>query len=190
MAILGEVIPSRESLEVGYPSEPVLVYAAHPSFKERQPNLVDEQLNGLNTLAQQGLVREGIRGELAAKFILLQALSKLGCDNPGHFQFNYCKVRDLLQGLQVDTSAISNRLLDGFVHFSHWANAEGNIQLASIAAAFYRGAGIICKRNQETIDLFIPVLLNSVREWWKENGGLPVYRQTGGVVFRTRRLGC
>jgi hypothetical protein len=47
----------------------------------------------------------------------------------------------------------------------------------------YRGAGIVCKRNQEAIDLFIPVLLNSERKWWKENGGLPIYHDSKQWYF-------
>ena len=76
-----------------------------------------------------------------------------------------------------------NELLNGYVHFSHWTNAKGNVQPAAIAMAFYRGAGIVCKRNQEAIDLFIPVLLNSERKWWKENDGLPIYHDSKQWYF-------
>jgi hypothetical protein len=61
------------------------------------------------------------------------------------------------------------------VHFSHWTNACGHITSASIAMCFYRGAAIVCKRGQQAIDLFIPVLLNSEIIWWKKDGGLPIY---------------
>jgi hypothetical protein len=66
---------------------------------------------------------------------------------------------------------------------SHWTNAKGNVQPTAIAMAFYRGAGIVCKRNQEAIDLFIPVLLNSERKWWKENDGLPIYHDSKQWYF-------
>jgi hypothetical protein len=88
---------------------------------------------------------------------------------------NYCTVRQLLQGLNVYVGDIGSVLLDGHVHFSHWTNACGHITSASIAMCFYRGAAIVCKRGQQAIDLFIPVLLNSETNWWKKDGGLPIY---------------
>jgi hypothetical protein len=60
MAILGYLTTSRECLQVGYPSEPVLVHAAHRLFNESSLGATTEMLNDL--------AKEGPRGELAARF--------------------------------------------------------------------------------------------------------------------------
>jgi hypothetical protein len=196
MAILRNISISRDVLQVGYRSEPVLVHAAHRMFREHKSDkctLRSVQLDIIIDLVKQGLVEEGPHGELAARFLLLQALSEVGfqevaSDDPGStqvssasversVQINYCTVRQLLQGLNVHVgvSDIDSVLLDGRVLFLHRTNACGHITSASIAMCFYRGAAIVCKRGQQAIDLFIPVLLNSETIWWKKGGGLRLY---------------
>jgi hypothetical protein len=94
MAILRNISISRDVLQVGYRSEPVLVHAAHRMFREHKSDkctLRSVQLDIINDLVEQGLVEEGPRGEPAARFLLLQALSKVGfqevaSDDPGSTQ--------------------------------------------------------------------------------------------------------
>jgi hypothetical protein len=73
------------------------------------------------------------------------------------------------------------------VHFSHWTNAKGNVQPGNVSQRqsqwrFTVVRKLVCKRNQEAIDLFIPVLLNSERKWWKGNG-LPIYHDSKKWYF-------
>jgi hypothetical protein len=185
LAILQNISISREVLQVGYRSEPVLVHAAHRMFREHSSgsislrissiaSLQGVQLYVINHFVKQGLVEEGPRGELAARFLLLQALSENGLrkatsgephdetaenlpiGDAGLVQINYCTVRELLRGLNSEVPDIDSVLLDGCVHFSHWTNATGPIMPAAIAMCFYRGAAIV-----QAIDLFIPILLKS-----------------------------
>ena len=133
---------------------------------------------------------ERVRGALAAKFILLQAftLSNPGCDNAGHFQFDYCKVRDLLQGLHVDTSGNSKHRLDMASYICLIGQVPKDIFTSGdhIGILPWRWSNVQAESRRDFF--FIPGLLNSEREWWKEHGGLPTYRQTGGWYFCTGRL--
>jgi hypothetical protein len=94
MAILRNISINRDVLQVGYRSEPVLVHAAHRMFRKHKSDkstLRRLQLDVVNDFVKQGLVEKGPRGELAARFLLLQALSEVGfqevaSDNPGSTQ--------------------------------------------------------------------------------------------------------
>jgi hypothetical protein len=184
MALLDDVSKSRETIQVRYPSEPVLAHGGHWLFNSIAKNLdkpertsTFTQLESLNRLVGQGMVEKGSRGELAARFILLRALADVGL-NSDCVQINYCTARQLLTALGVDLNGYDDRyrdLLDGSVHFSHWIAALGNITPQSMAMCFYRGCGIMCKPNQTAIDLFIPILLQSDGNWWNAKGGLPIY---------------
>jgi hypothetical protein len=91
MAILGYLTTSRECLQVEYQSEPVLVHAARRLFNESSSGATTEMLSALNDLAKEGLVAEGPLGELAARFILLRALSESGRERITAVQINIAK---------------------------------------------------------------------------------------------------
>ena len=161
----------------------VLVHAAHRLFTKLPPQTGKEegastalQLRRVNRHIEQGIVDPGPRGELAARFILLRALTKVGLDSD-NVQVNYCTTVELLRGLGVDLGDRSGGLLDGSIHFSHWMAApqHGDITAQAIASSFYRGYGIMCKPIQKAIDLFIPILLHNNENWCDAKGGIPIY---------------
>jgi hypothetical protein len=52
--------------------------------------------------------------------------------------------------------------------------------------AFSRGAGIVCKYNQQDIDLLIPVLLDDRKETWEAEPELPIIGNSGGPAHWTK----
>ena len=101
-------------------------------------------LNGLNDLAKERLVEEGPRGELAARFILLQALSESGRDPNTSVQLNYCKVSELLgaRGGYIEDVERTTKWIRAFFTLDQRQRecAARECQPAAIAMAFHRGA--------------------------------------------------
>jgi hypothetical protein len=94
---------------------------------------------------------------------------------------NFCTVRQLLDGLGVDLTAVTNfPLLNKMLHISHWMQPTCNVSAQSMAMSFSRGAGIVCKYNQQDIDLLIPVLLDDRKETWEAEPKLPIVGSSGG----------
>jgi hypothetical protein len=161
MGILTAVSKVRERIEVIYPSGPVLVHGAHRMYQrlEGKNSAVVIQMNYLTRMIQQGIMDGGLRGELVARFLLIQSLRKAGLDNG--IQKNFCTVRQVLQGMGLELTAVNGfPLLDKMIHLSHWIKVDHEISAQAIAMAFSSGAGIVCKNQQPDIDLMVPVLLD------------------------------
>jgi hypothetical protein len=120
------------------------MFVAPNNFKSS----VLKQLEHLCCLFQQGTVEGGQRGELVARFLLIQSLRIAGLDDG--VQKNFCTARQLLSGLGVDLTANSDfDLLDKKVHLSHWMQATGNISAQTMAQVFSGDVGLYANTTSQ-----------------------------------------
>ncbi|ANB12352.1 hypothetical protein AWJ20_602 [Sugiyamaella lignohabitans] len=158
MATLQWVSDHRDKIEVVYPSEPILALAAHRLLEgENDCELVTD-------LITDRPMPSGDAGELIARWMLLDALKTAGLRDG--MQSNYCRVRDLFNGLQENYLVTSNHpdehhLLNGRIHINHWKILDSKCTLNDLAEGFLRGCGFCFKTNQPAFDLVIPIYLES-----------------------------
>ncbi|ANB12401.1 hypothetical protein AWJ20_654 [Sugiyamaella lignohabitans] len=159
MATLQWVSEQRNEIEVEYPSEPILALAAHRLLEgESDDELVSELVLGFRST--------GAAGEFIARWMLLDVLKTAGLRDG--MQSNYCRVRDLFNGLEktFHVTCSSNHpnehhLLNGRIHINHWKTLESTCTLNDLAEGFLRGCGFCLQKNQPAFNLVIPIYLES-----------------------------
>ncbi|ANB12342.1 hypothetical protein AWJ20_592 [Sugiyamaella lignohabitans] len=199
MATLEWVSDNHGQIEVGYPSEPILALAAHRLLEGERDDILVSHL-----IIERALCI-GDAGEFIARWMLLDALKTTGLRDG--VQSNYCRVRDLFNGLQekylVTCSSDhpnEHHLLNGRIHINHWKTLESTCTLNDLAEGFLRGCGFCFGRNQQAFNLLIPVYLESEhvdltnirlfegdknREWEKEEKDA-VHQAFSVIVIQVR----
>ena len=156
-----------------YVSEPILALSANSlmiqseydfSWQEILPLLIDQIKGGY-------IVEKSYNGELLARILLsmawdeccLKESSVFESIRPVSLQTFLTKlggaklVDEMKQGNISDANL--ERLLDGYVFFTHFLSVTYSVKEQDLRACFARSAAMIIKRGEMAIDLVIPVLL-------------------------------
>jgi hypothetical protein len=175
----------REYFRSGYPSEPILAEAAARQMDEFQtlsPN-VNVMAHLLKDNLNSGLLDAGLRGEVVFRLLISEAHRRaVRKDHPKDFPQIFsrgCKLITFISELFSENYAaqILNSVPDNsksttkfskafanavvrFTHFGKMADDTGTTSYATFAA-FVRCMAIICWSSQDTVDILIPVLLES-----------------------------
>ncbi|CAG8634928.1 12267_t:CDS:2, partial [Ambispora gerdemannii] len=175
MRILRHVDEERESLVTTSPSEPILAEAA--SHIMNYPGIFVQVLNHLvNSIRSHVVVNAGDQGELVGRILCLLAVdkaiqSKYECWNMYSQSITVQEFLDALVGSQafeklksvLDEQANSNNsvmLRNSKIRFNHFVYVDFTSTRMNLIDFFFRGAAILCKRNQKgTTDLIIPIAM-------------------------------
>ena len=160
------------------PSEPVLVEAATQLMHEKaniNPPPLPCMLKHLEEALLCGFVEAGPRGELVARIILLLAADH-ACQKKGLAgrQFQYAQVltvgeylnsligadqlQTLVSGSEMNKNMLKE-LLNGKIFFTYIVRAHYKPKRRNLPRFIARGAAILCRRNEEGVDIVIPALL-------------------------------
>ncbi|ANB14213.1 hypothetical protein AWJ20_5174 [Sugiyamaella lignohabitans] len=160
MATLLWMSDQHDVLKVGYPSEPILVMAAHKILEG------ENDLDLISHLLREKSLSPGATGEFVARWMLLDVLKTVGLRDG--IQSNYCRVRDLFNGLNEkylltcsSGHADEHQLLNERIHLNHWVSDRRICTVPTLAYGFLRGCGFCFSYNQEGFDLVIPIYLES-----------------------------
>ncbi|ANB12351.1 hypothetical protein AWJ20_601 [Sugiyamaella lignohabitans] len=160
MATVLSVSYQRDILKVGYLSEPILVMAAHRLLQE------ENDLDLISLLLRENVMSPGEASELIARWMLLDVLKSVGLRNG--LQSNYCRVRDLFNGLEKKYLVTCNwehpnqhQLFNERIHINHWMTLESECTIQMLALGFLRGCGFCFERRDRDFDLIIPIYLES-----------------------------
>ena len=155
----------RSGILATYVSEPVLSLGASKSWRNMD-NLSSKLLPVLWKALMRGQVLEGSLGEIVATIVLLISMDNLTGTEPHKF-FEWHPVEHFLKKLgtgwqwnQLKTGVPSNAQIS-VTHFIPWQRVFEESDLLKLAE---RRAGCIMKRNQDGVDLLIPL-------WWKAEDG-------------------
>ena len=173
MAFCREISDDRSHLSVGYVSEPVVAEAS--CFFWNDEDLLAKVLDHLLIYTKRtGTYNKGNVGELVAMIILCLAWNKacqvqrnILCQSASPtpddcFPFSrLITVKEYLRALLGDNGfeANSEPLSEGVVYFSHFRKIHYMPSKGMFLEFFRRGAAIICKNQEEGLDLVIPVIL-------------------------------
>ncbi|ANB11444.1 hypothetical protein AWJ20_4254 [Sugiyamaella lignohabitans] len=160
MATLLWMSDQHDVLKVGYPSEPILVMAAHKILEG------ENDLDLISHLLREKSLSPGTTGEFVARWMLLDVLKTVGLRDG--IQSNYCRVRDLFDGLRSkyeltcrSGNTNEHQLLNERIHLNHWVSDRRICTVPMLAYGFLRGYGFCFSFNQEGFDLVIPIYLES-----------------------------
>ena len=155
----------RSGILATYVSEPVLSLGASKSWRNKV-DLSSKLLPALRKALMRGQVLEGSLGEIVATIVLLISMDNLTGTEPHKF-FEWHPVEHFLKKLgtgwqwnQLKTGVPSNAQIS-VTHFIPWQRVFEESDLLKLAE---RRAGCIMKRNQDGVDLLIPL-------WWKAEDG-------------------
>lgn len=181
MATLTQISSDRSLIEIEYPSEPILALAAAQYFWNSSSD-VSRQCTKLASYVRSSMVDKGSIGELVVKIALLHAFDKTkkaetceGFDSTDSYYdlksqtvyAKYVTVRDFLISLfgdkvirlikdQLDLKQ-ANKLLDGYIYFTHFFKPKEQFKLTDLALMMMRGIAGEYKKNMKYVDLTIPV---------------------------------
>ncbi|ANB14212.1 hypothetical protein AWJ20_5173 [Sugiyamaella lignohabitans] len=160
MATVLSVSDQRDILKVGYPSEPILVMAAHKILEG------ENELDLISQLLSDKVLSSANASEFIARWMLLDVLKTAGLR--GGLQSNYCRVRDLFNGLNEKYHVTcssghpnEHQLLNERIHINHWMTLDSECTIRMLALGFLRGCGFCFKRGGRDFDLVIPIYLES-----------------------------
>lgn len=175
MATLVGVSKERASIEIAFPSEPVLALASAQYYWKSSPH-VQTLIKYLTEHLRSSLIDKGAVGELAIKIALLHAFDRTHMTDGMHYGAQkkvygkYVYVRSFIKSL-LGKSAIqmikrqlspekADQLLEGFVYFTHFYKADRReFQLRDMKTLMARGAAGEYKRSLKLVDFKLPVAL-------------------------------
>ncbi|ANB11475.1 hypothetical protein AWJ20_4287 [Sugiyamaella lignohabitans] len=160
MATVLSVSDQRDVLKVGYPSEPILVMAAHKILEG------ENDLDLISHLLSDKVLSPANASEFIARWMLLDVLKTAGLRDG--LQSNYCRVRDLFNGLNEKYHVTcspghpnEHHLLNERIHLNHWMTLDSECTMQMLALGFLRGCGFCFERRDRDFDLVIPIYLES-----------------------------
>lgn len=141
-----------KALMITYPSDPVLALASHDYIFRN--NHLNEALSAASLLLNSLHSDKGERGELAAQLLLLQA-----ADTP----LEPMTLESFLANLginDVDRWGRKCQALKGsFVNLTHFIKVvKYTPNVVDLMGFFARGAAVVCKNSQSSIDIMIPIV--------------------------------
>ncbi|ANB11473.1 hypothetical protein AWJ20_4285 [Sugiyamaella lignohabitans] len=160
MATVLSVSDQRDVLKVGYPSEPILVMAAHKILQG------ENDLDLISHLLSDKVLSPANASEFIARWMLLDVLKTAGLRDG--LQSNYCRVRDLFNGLNEKYHVTcssghpnEHQLLNERIHINHWMTLDSECTIRMLALGFLRGCGFCFETRDRDFDLIIPIYLES-----------------------------
>jgi hypothetical protein len=158
--------PDQGMMIYGYPSEPLLSLSAAFLLKRSNFNWT-ACLKNILPFLRKGLVGAGVRGELIGRILLSMAwdscqlkpfhnpvqisvfLEKLG----GHLLLNAFRERG--------TKQQQDEILNGHLYFTHFVYVSYEVNQVYMLEHFLaRGQAVLCRNNQQAIDLLVPIVLS------------------------------
>ncbi|KAI0260536.1 hypothetical protein BC834DRAFT_541289 [Gloeopeniophorella convolvens] len=188
MRTVASVSQDRRTIYSGYPSEPLLAEAAASLLESWYRGASSNRIvQRVSEHYSNGLLSLGDVGGLVARILLTigyqsacrKEFSESGADESETYYSKGCKLKTFLQCTFVESSRIlateaGNVGPDGrptslesalgdaivrFTHFSKW-DQKGTSHLDA-HSSFLRGAAIVCKTNQKSVDIIIPILVRT-----------------------------
>ncbi|ANB14211.1 hypothetical protein AWJ20_5172 [Sugiyamaella lignohabitans] len=160
MATVLSMSDKLDDLKVGYPSEPILVMAAHKILEG------ENELDLISHLLSDKVLSSANASEFIARWMLLDVLKTAGLR--GGLQSNYCRVRDLFNGLNEKYHVTcssghpnEHQLLNERIHINHWMTLDSECTIRMLALGFLRGCGFCFERRGRDFDFVIPIYLES-----------------------------
>jgi hypothetical protein len=172
MGVCYHILPSRDSLLYGYPSEPVLSLAASSllSDQESQFSWVNS-LRRVSSLFQRGHVESGVHGELICRLLLTLAWDFCQKEKENGCLHLPVTVLEFLCSLGGESLVAvfkgdkpcqkKDDLLNSRVYFTHFVSVDDRVDSPNLLKSFAsKGQAIFCQNNQQAMDLLIPVILD------------------------------
>lgn len=173
LAIVDYISPDRDSILISYTSEPIVAEAAASLMQTRLETI----LCRLESYFRGALINTGARSEYIGRLVLVLAADKVASRNlnpNSGFTFNQViSCNDYLNELVGDQlpkilkhytedmheKHFYSRFLNGKIFFTHFISCCYTPTLGDLVDFFKRGAAVLCKTNEKSVDMIIPVLL-------------------------------
>ncbi|CAG8831448.1 30742_t:CDS:1, partial [Racocetra persica] len=187
MRLCIKVLEDRKYIVTAMPTEPVLAEASARIMNDPHISLT-ELINKLSEALKKGVVEAGYRGELTARLLLLNAwdccIKKKILDdtNISKNYFRFVTLEEFLKSLLVDNvyEKIKNRLeetvkftgrkfSEAYIKFTHFINITYTPKRKDLGDALIRGIAYSCKRNQQGVDIIIPLYMGTLDEKFNED---------------------
>jgi hypothetical protein len=190
-AIVDYISPDRDVLLVSYTSEPIIAEAA-ASIMETH---LAAMLYKLESYFRSNFIDYGERSEYIARLFTILVADKVAKElPPSDIIYNRSischdylvaligdRLHSILDEHKKDSPNVKwSRFLEGKMFFTHFISCNYTPTLADLADFFKRGAAVLCKSNQASIDMIIPILLPTDAETNGDNQFYsPVLKKTG-----------
>ena len=169
MGVCYYIDPENGFLLYGYPSEPLLSLSASYLLNSDGPFNWVSCLQNILPSFKKGLVGAGVRGELVCRILLSVAWDK--CQPPAnklHAPITVSQFLKQLGGTQLleafqvkGCKAEQVRLLEGRIYFTHFVYVDFEVSDQAMLSRFLScGQAVLCRNNQQAIDLLFPVILS------------------------------
>ena len=160
--------PCEDYLLYGYPSEPLLSLSAAYLMNESLFSWTC-CLERIESFFRRGLVGAGVRGEFICRVLLSMAWDS--CQNsqiPMHAPTNVSRFLESLGGDRLlavfqerGTKKKQREILDGRLYFTHFVYIDYEVNQGWMLERFLScGQAVICRNDQQAIDLLIPIVLS------------------------------
>ncbi|KAI0267363.1 hypothetical protein BC834DRAFT_968877 [Gloeopeniophorella convolvens] len=189
MRTVASISQDRRTIYSGYPSEPLLAEAASNLLEQWRMTTPEIVTRLISEHHSDGLLDLGDAGELAARILFILGY-QTACrrelleandfrENSSTYFSGGCKLKTFLEctfvnaplmlaakpdNIVIDSavpsleSALGNAIVR-FTHFSKWD--KNGTSCFDAHSAFLRGTAIVCKSNQKSVDIIVPILVRT-----------------------------